>query len=73
MSSNSILISTAVIAQSGIVFGISCSRRLVTQFTSNVCGAFTVAFFTGLKQSFTFKTVAIAIDNRSSNYAMAQA
>jgi phosphomannomutase len=73
MQNNSILISSAVITQSGIAFGTSGTRGLVTQFTPNVCAAFTVAFITGLKQSFTFKTVAIAIDNRPSSYAMAQA
>lgn len=73
MTSNSILTSTAVIAQSGIAFGTSGARGLVTQFTPNVCAAFTISFITGLQQSFTFKTVAIAIDNRPSSYAMAQA
>lgn len=67
------LISSTVIRESGIVFGTSGARGLVTQFTSNVCAAFSVAFITGMKRDFNFKTVAIAIDNRPSSYAMAQA
>jgi len=70
---NSKLTSTAVIAQSGVTFGTSGARGLVTQLTSNVCAAFSIAFIAGIKQSFSFKSVAIAIDNRPSSYAMAQA
>jgi phosphomannomutase len=70
---NNTLISTTVIKESGIAFGTSGARGLVTQFTPDVCAAFAVAFITGLKTSFTFNTVAIAIDNRPSSYAMAQA
>ncbi|WP_234495033.1 phosphomannomutase [Vibrio maritimus] len=67
------LISSAVIKQSGIAFGTSGARGLVTQFTSDVCAAFTAAFIAALKPNFTVKKVAIAIDNRPSSYAMAQA
>jgi phosphomannomutase len=73
MSDNSKLVSTAVIAQSGVAFGTSGARGLVTQFTSDVCAAFAVAFIAGMKRNFSFKTVAIAIDNRPSSYAMAKA
>jgi phosphomannomutase len=38
-----------------------------------VCAAFTVAFIASMKRNFSFKTVAIAIDNRPSSYAMGQA
>jgi phosphomannomutase len=73
MSNNSILVSSSVIAQSGVAFGTSGARGLVTQFTPDVCAAFAVAFIVGMKRNFSFKTVAIAIDNRPSSHAMAQA
>jgi len=73
MSDNSKLVSSTVIAQCGVSFGTSGARGLVTQFTPNVCAAFAVAFIAGMKRNFSFKTVAIAIDNRPSSYAMAQA
>ncbi|PTP60933.1 phosphomannomutase [Vibrio splendidus] len=67
------LISSSVIAESGVAFGTSGARGLVTQFTPNVCAAFSAAFVTAIKSDCTFKQVAIAIDNRPSSYAMAQA
>jgi len=67
------LISTNIIEQSGITFGTSGARGLVTQFTPDVCAAFSIAFITATKRNFNFTTVAIAIDNRPSSYAMAQA
>ena len=73
MTRNSKLVSSTVITQSGVSFGTSGARGLVTQFTPNVCAAFAVAFIAGMKRNFSFKTVAIAIDNRPSSYAMAQA
>jgi len=65
------LISSTVIAQNGVTFGTSGARGLVTQFTPDVCAAFTIAFIKSLKSD--FDCVAIAIDNRPSSYAMAQA
>jgi phosphomannomutase len=73
MSTNSNLISSKVIAKSGIAFGTSGARGLVTQFTPDVCAAFTVAFIAGMKRNFSFNQVAIAIDNRPSSHAMAMA
>jgi phosphomannomutase len=73
MTSKLNLESATVITESGVVFGTSGARGLVTQFTPDVCAAFAVAFIAGMKQNFSFKTVAIAIDNRPSSYAMAQA
>ena len=73
MTRNSKLVSSTVITQSGVSFGTSGARGLVTQFTPNVCAAVAVAFIAGMKRNFSFKTVAIAIDNRPSSYAMAQA
>lgn len=67
------LVSSTVIAESGVVFGTSGARGLVTQFTQDVCAAFAISFIAGMKRNFSFKTVAIAIDNRPSSYAMAKA
>ncbi len=71
MSTN--LISSSVIKDSGVAFGTSGARGLVTQFTPNVCAAFSVGFIAAIKPYFKFRKVAIAIDNRPSSYAMAQA
>jgi len=71
MSTN--LVSSTVIKESGVAFGTSGARGLVTQFTANVCGAFSAAFVAAIKSNFEFKKIAIAIDNRPSSYAMAQA
>ncbi|PKH02720.1 phosphomannomutase [Psychromonas sp. MB-3u-54] len=70
---NKKLISATVIAESGVAFGTSGARGLVTQFTTDVCAAFAVAFIAGMKRNFSFKRVAVAIDNRPSSYAMAKA
>lgn len=73
MLTNSKLISSDIIAESGVAFGTSGARGLVTQFTPDVCAAFTAAFIDGMKLNFNFRTVALAIDNRPSSYAMARA
>lgn len=65
------LIAKDVIATSGIAFGTSGARGLVTQFSSQVCAAFTVAFVEQMRQSFRFNRVALGIDNRPSSQAMA--
>lgn len=65
--------SSEVIAHSGIVFGTSGARGLVDDFTPNVCAAFAVAFIKSIDKKFSFNTVALAVDNRPSSYAMAQA
>lgn len=67
------LLSSTVIKGSGIQFGTSGARGLVSQFTTNVCAAFTHAFIANMKQHFTFNQVAIGIDNRPSSPKMAQA
>ena len=67
------IISATVISESGITFGTSGARGLATQFTPNVCAAFTVAFIASMKSNFNFESVAIAIDNRPSSNAMAKA
>lgn len=73
MTNKKNLVSATVIAESGVSFGTSGARGLVTQFTPEVCAAFAVAFIAGMKRNFSFRSVAIAIDNRPSSYAMAQA
>ncbi|HIF9375649.1 TPA: phosphomannomutase [Photobacterium damselae] len=67
------LVTKEVIKESGIQFGTSGARGLVEQFTANACAAFTHAFITSIQSQFEFKKVAIAIDNRPSSPAMAQA
>lgn len=67
------LISSEVLANSGIAFGTSGARGLVSDFRPDVCVAFTVAFITSIDKEFSFNTVALAIDNRPSSYAIAQA
>jgi phosphomannomutase len=67
------LITDKVINQSGIKFGTSGARGLVTQFTPNVCAAFTLSFVASMKKKFDVNKIAIAIDNRPSSYSMAQA
>ncbi|MBM5029297.1 phosphomannomutase [Vibrio parahaemolyticus] len=68
-----VLITSKVISTSGIQFGTSGARGLVEQFTPEVCAAFAIAFTSTLSEEFCFKRVAVAIDNRPSSYAMAQA
>ncbi|MCG9709924.1 phosphomannomutase [Pseudoalteromonas sp. Isolate3] len=67
------LVCSEVIAKSGIAFGTSGARGLVKDFTSDVNAAFALAFISAIDSEFTFDTVAIAIDNRPSSYAIAQA
>ncbi|KOO16090.1 phosphomannomutase [Vibrio xuii] len=67
------LISSEVLSASGVQFGTSGARGLVTQFTSDVCAAFTHAFVASMRRSFTFTQMAVAIDNRPSSPTMAQA
>lgn len=62
-----------VIANSGIAFGTSGARGLVTQFTGEACAAFTHSFVAQMRSVFHFDTVAIGIDNRPSSITMAQA
>ncbi|MFQ2235988.1 phosphomannomutase [Aeromonas dhakensis] len=64
---------SVVIESSGIQFGTSGARGLVTQFTPQVCAAFAHSFLASLAGKFDFSHVAIAIDNRPSSPAMAQA
>ncbi|MBC7010666.1 phosphomannomutase [Pseudoalteromonas sp. BZK2] len=67
------LVCSEIIAKSGIEFGTSGARGLVNDFTPDVNAAFALAFISAIENEFTFDTVAIAIDNRPSSYAIAQA
>ncbi|MFW2330430.1 phosphomannomutase [Aeromonas allosaccharophila] len=67
------LSTSAVINESGVQFGTSGARGLVSQFSAKVCCAFTLSFVKVLQRGFKFNKVAIAIDNRPSSYEMAQA
>ena len=62
-----------VIAQSNIAFGTSGARGLVTDFTDPVCAAFAQSFASVMQHSFSFKRIAIGIDNRPSSPQMAAA
>jgi phosphomannomutase len=60
-----------IIEQSGIKFGTSGARGLVTDFTPEVCTAFALGFLDAMQKRFTFKKVAVAMDNRPSSPDMA--
>lgn len=65
--------SKSTIQKSGISFGTSGARGLVSDFTPEVCAAFALSFTRVMQRSYNFNSVAIAIDNRPSSYQMAQA
>jgi len=56
-----------IIEQSGVKFGTSGARGLVSDFTPKICTAFTHSFLDAMKKSFNFKKVAVAMDNRPSS------
>lgn len=62
-----------IISLSGVSFGTSGARGLVTDFTPDVCAAFTYSFVEILREQFDITRMALAIDNRPSSYAMVQA
>ena len=62
-----------VLQNTAVVFGTSGARGLVVDFSLQVCGAFMHSFVHVMRRTFTFERIAIAIDNRPSSYAMAQA
>jgi len=62
-----------VLSQSDVAFGTSGARGLATDFTPEVCAAFTHNFIAVMASEFAVNTLAIAIDNRPSSHAMAQA
>lgn len=68
-----LLNSSTLIAEGGVAFGTSGARGLVVDFTPEVCAAFTHAFIAVMRKEFDVKQMALAIDNRPSSPAMAQA
>lgn len=56
-----------IIKDSGVAFGTSGARGLVTDFKPEVCAALTLAFIQVMQQSVSFNRLALAIDNRPSS------
>ena len=65
--------SSTLIAEGGVAFGTSGARGLVVDFTPEVCAAFAHAFIAVMQREFAVPQMALAIDNRPSSSAMAQA
>lgn len=59
--------------QSGVAFGTSGARGLVTQMTDEVCEAYTTAFLEAVGRSFRFERVALGMDLRPSSLGIAAA
>ncbi|ENP8342186.1 phosphomannomutase [Vibrio harveyi] len=64
---------STILKESGVQFGTSGARGLVSEFSIDVCSAFTYSFIKTMEHSFSFSEIVIAIDNRPSSYEMAQA
>ena len=62
-----------IIAASGISFGTSGARGLVSDFSDDVVAAFTQSFLRVMQAEFAVQRIAIGIDNRPSSPAMAAA
>ncbi|MEE2000421.1 phosphomannomutase [Alkalimonas sp. MEB108] len=62
-----------ILAESPIAFGTSGARGLVSDFSDDVCAAFTQSFIRCMQQDFAFSKVAIGIDNRPSSQKIAAA
>ncbi|SDK08419.1 phosphomannomutase [Methylophilus rhizosphaerae] len=62
-----------VMQQSGVAFGTSGARGLVSAMSDEVCAAYIQAFVCTVKTAFTFSQVAIAMDLRPSSPAIAEA
>lgn len=63
----------ALMQQSGVAFGTSGARGLVTAMTDEVCAAYTSAFLKVLAAHYTFDRVAIGVDLRPSSLDIAAA
>lgn len=63
----------SLIAQSGIAFGTSGARGLVSDFTADVCAGFSQSFLLAMQAMPHERRVAIGIDNRPSSLEMAKA
>lgn len=62
-----------IIGESGISFGTSGARGLVSDFSDDVVASFAQSFLLGMQREFQVSRVAIGIDNRPSSPAMAAA
>lgn len=62
-----------VMQKSGVAFGTSGARGLVSAMTDEVCAAYTQAFIKTLRHAFNFSQVALAIDLRPSSPRIAEA
>ncbi|WP_337841000.1 phosphomannomutase [Rheinheimera sp.] len=67
------LMVSQLLSQSGIAFGTSGARGLVSDFSNNNCAAFTQAFIEVMRQGFVFDRIALGIDNRPSSPQLAAA
>lgn len=63
----------AVMQQSGVAFGTSGARGLVSAMSADVCAAYTQAFVAAMQQRYRFSRVAIATDLRPSSPVIALA
>lgn len=62
-----------VMDSSGVTFGTSGARGLVSNMTDEVCAAYAAAFLTVVRQSFTVERVALGMDLRPSSPRIAAA
>ncbi|MFC0266586.1 phosphomannomutase [Kushneria aurantia] len=62
-----------ILADSGIAFGTSGARGLVSQFTEEVCAAFSMAFLSVMQERGSVLQVALGMDRRPSSPEMAAA
>lgn len=66
-------IAREIIHTSGIKFGTSGARGLVSDFTEEVCTAFALSFLDAMGKVFEFQRIAVAMDNRPSSPMIAAA
>jgi phosphomannomutase len=64
---------TQLMLESGVGFGTSGARGLVSSMTDEVCAGYTHAFVKTMQRSYDFQRVAVAIDLRPSSPHIAQA
>ena len=62
-----------VMQNSGVVFGTSGARGLVSAMTDEVCAAYALAFLSSIGQSFAINRIALGIDLRPSSPRIARA
>lgn len=64
-------VAATILFRSGVEFGTSGARGLVSQFSREVCDAFTIAFINVMQDTFEFDRIAVGIDLRPSSPRMA--